>query len=149
METPLWSKRYSPHIINYNWLVLSSLTTVGASRSTISGFAASPACKAAASTPACGCLQLLRAGANVHHVAAGFNTSPTTALHEAVLRNNLPVVDILLIAGANPFQENGQVYPCLCTSGWCSKRLVLAQVVLSTSQATVTHRASYILISCL
>jgi hypothetical protein len=53
-------------------------------------------------------LLLIRAGANVHHVAAGINGVATTALHEAVLRGNYPLVEALLRAGANPFLENGQ-----------------------------------------
>ena len=49
-------------------------------------------------------LQLLKAGAQVHHVS---KDARSTALHEAVLRNHADLVDLLLRASANPFLENG------------------------------------------
>ena len=50
------------------------------------------------------CLQLLRAGAQVHHVS---KDGRSTALHEAVLRNHAELAELLLRASANPFLENG------------------------------------------
>ena len=49
------------------------------------------------------CLQLLKAGAQVHHVS---KHGRSTALHEAVLRNHADVTDLLLRASANPFLED-------------------------------------------
>lgn len=49
-------------------------------------------------------LQLLKAGAQVHHVS---KEGRSTALHEAVLRSHGDLVDMLLRASANPFLENG------------------------------------------
>ena len=49
-------------------------------------------------------LQLLRAGAQVHHVS---KDGRSTALHEAVLRNHAELAELLLRASANPFLENG------------------------------------------
>ena len=49
-------------------------------------------------------MQLLKAGAQVHHVS---KDGRSTALHEAVLRNHADLTDLLLRASANPFLENG------------------------------------------
>ena len=49
-------------------------------------------------------VQLLKAGAQVHHVS---KEGRSTALHEAVLRSHGDLVDMLLRASANPFLENG------------------------------------------
>lgn len=49
-------------------------------------------------------LQLLRAGAQVHHVS---KDGRSTALHEAVLRSHGDLAELLLKASANPFLENG------------------------------------------
>ena len=49
-------------------------------------------------------MQLLKAGAQVHHVS---KEGRSTALHEAVLRSHADLVDMLLRASANPFLENG------------------------------------------
>jgi ankyrin repeat protein len=51
-------------------------------------------------------VQLLRHGANLHH----FTRRPegSTALHEAVARGKMKMVDVLLQYGANPFMENGR-----------------------------------------
>ncbi|DBA84967.1 TPA: hypothetical protein ACH3X2_005708 [Trebouxia sp. C0005] len=48
--------------------------------------------------------ELLKAGAQVHHVS---KEGRSTALHEAVLRSHGDLVDMLLRASANPFLENG------------------------------------------
>lgn len=48
-------------------------------------------------------MQLLKAGAQVHHVS---KDGRSTALHEAVLRNHINIADLLLRASANPFLEN-------------------------------------------
>lgn len=52
-------------------------------------------------------LQLLRFGANIHHV----NLKPDggSALHEAVAHKHEAVVELLLSHGANPFVENTKV----------------------------------------
>ncbi|KAL3161075.1 hypothetical protein ABBQ38_009458 [Trebouxia sp. C0009 RCD-2024] len=47
--------------------------------------------------------ELLKAGAQVHHVS---KDGRSTALHEAVLRNHMQIADLLLRASANPFLEN-------------------------------------------
>lgn len=51
--------------------------------------------------------QLLRFGANIHHV----NSKPDggAALHEAVAHKHEAVVELLLANGANPFVENSKV----------------------------------------
>ena len=49
-------------------------------------------------------VQLLKAGAQVHHVS---KEGRSTALHEAVLRSHGDLVDMLRRASANPFLENG------------------------------------------
>ena len=49
-------------------------------------------------------VQLLKAGAQVHHVS---KDGRSTALHEAVLRSHADLTDLLLRASANPFLENG------------------------------------------
>lgn len=65
-------------------------------------------------------MQLLKAGAQVHHVS---KDGRSTALHEAVLRNHMQIADLLLRASANPFLENaaGELLHCthlLCTSSY-------------------------------
>lgn len=52
--------------------------------------------------------QLLKAGAQVHHVS---KDGRSTALHEAVLRNHADLTDLLLRASANPFLENAAGEP--------------------------------------
>ena len=57
-------------------------------------------------------VQLLKAGAQVHHVS---KDGRSTALHEAVLRNHIHIADLLLRASANPFLENAAGKLLLCT----------------------------------
>lgn len=63
-----------------------------------------PLMVAAAKGNAAAVHELLRAGAQVHHVS---KDGRSTALHEAVLRNHADLADLLLRASANPFLENG------------------------------------------
>jgi ankyrin repeat protein len=51
-------------------------------------------------------MQLVRNGANVHHVSG--RPDGTTALHESVARGHERIADLLLHYGASPFLENGR-----------------------------------------